>query len=187
MVVLTLRLQRYQLHPGRTRVLQMAADLLEQKGLNLPQPSPFLLPAGCEFPYQRPSSLLTLHLTHQVWGMAEKKWQCCGRRKGDEQNFLSRPNLLRRQADVSPTGCVIESWGKKCAGINSLSGVTLTPKPLSLLKNRTSNILQLFSFLLFSIFLPGSSRHRSHLCALEVTLARELTLTGDREAAPLLL
>lgn len=72
MVVLTLWLQRYQLHPECTHVLQMAVDLLEQNGFNLPVPSPFLLPEGCEFPDQHPSSLLTLHLTHQVWGMAEK-------------------------------------------------------------------------------------------------------------------
>lgn len=79
--------------------------------LTPPLPSPFLLAGGCESPDQHLSPFLTPNLIHQMWRNDRKMWQCCGRRKWDEQNPLLGQNLLsRRQPDMAPTGSVTESW-----------------------------------------------------------------------------
>lgn len=182
MVVLTLRLQRY---PDCTWVLHMAVDLPEQKGLNPDPPPPALAlsfsPTGGLW-IRRPALSNSWSREADV-GNGRKKWRRCGRRKGDEQNPLPGQNLLsRRQADVAPTGPVTESWGKKGAGRNSLyiSHLPCNEHHCPSSPTGQDNVLQFFCFLVLSIFLPGSSCHRSHLWVQEEILARELTVTWDR-------
>ena len=59
--------------------------------LTPPQPSPFLLPGGCEFPDQHLSSFLTPNLMHQLRGMAEKSDSAvAGEKEMSKTLFLGR-------------------------------------------------------------------------------------------------